>query len=85
MAAYFLAMYYVDTENNLRHEYLIGVSLGFLYATGFTIGSAVLAVSVKKHLSKIVFRILSMPALIIGSAFLIIYLGSIAYDLATRT
>ncbi|MEW8023695.1 MAG: hypothetical protein AB2803_08315 [Candidatus Thiodiazotropha sp.] len=85
MGAYFLVMYYTDTENHLRHEYLMGVSLSFLYAASFSIGSALFAVSVKKVISKKTFRLLSVPALIVGLAFLVTYLGSVAYDLASRT
>ncbi len=85
LGAYYFVMYYTDTENHLRHEYLIGVSLGFLYATSFSIGSALLAVSVKRVISKRTFRLLSVPALVVGLAFLLTYFGSVAYDLVSRT
>ena len=85
IAVYFIGMYYIDTENQLRHEYLIGMWLGFLYATAFSIVGALLAVTVKNKISKRAFRLLGIPALIIGSAFLVVYLGSIAYDMASRT
>ena len=85
MAAYYTAIYLTDTENHLRHEYLMGTWLGLLYATGFSLGSAVLAVSVKNEISKPAFRVLSIPALVLGLGFLVIYLGSLAYDLASRT
>ena len=85
LAGYYVAMFFLDNKNPLKHEYLIGMWLGILYATGFTLGSAILASSLKKHLSKTVFRALTMPALIIGSGFFVLNLYSIVCDLATRT
>ena len=85
LSAYFIAMYYMDIENHLRHEYLMGMWIGFLYATGFSLGSALLAVTVKNNISKLAFRLLSIPALVVGAAFLAVYFGSIAYDLSSRT
>ena len=85
LAMYFIGMYYYEVENPLRHEYLMGMWLGFTYAAGFSMGSALLAVTIKKYLSKRTFRQLSISALISGSAFLAVYFGSIAYDLASRT
>lgn len=85
MAAYYTVMYFTDTENHLRHEYLMGTWLGLLYATGFSLSSALLAVSVKNEISKPAFQALSIPALVLGLGFLVIYLGSLAYDLVSRT
>jgi hypothetical protein len=85
LSVYFLAGYYIDTDNHLRHEYLIGVWVGLLQATGFSLGSALLASSVKTAISRRTFRILTVPALIIGIVFLTLYFGSLVYDLSTRT
>jgi hypothetical protein len=85
LSGYFIAMYYTDIENDLRHEYLMGMWIGFLYAAGFSLGSALMAVTVKNNISKLAFRLLSIPALVVGTAFLAVYFGSIAYDLASRT
>ncbi len=85
IAMYFTGRYYIETGNPLRHELIIGIWLGFLYAVGFSIGSTLLAATVKGNISKIAFRLLSVPALIMGSTFLVVYFVSIAYDLASRT
>lgn len=85
LALYFIGKYYLELENPLRHEYLMGMWLGFLYAVGFSIGSAVFAVTVKHNISRLSFRLLSVPALVSGTVFLAIYFWSIAYDLASRT
>lgn len=85
IGAYYTFMYFVDTENHLRHEYLMGTWLGLMQAAGFSIGSALLALTVKNEISNISFQILTMPGLILGIFFLLLYLWSFAYDFATRT
>lgn len=85
LAMYFIVKYYMELENPYRHEYLMGMWLGFLYAVGFSIGGSLLAVTVKNNISKLSFRLLSVPALISGIVFLVVCFWSIAYDLAPRT
>jgi uncharacterized transporter YbjL len=85
LAMYFIGKYYMEFDNPLRHEYLMGMWLGFVYAVGFSIGSALLAVTVKANIPMLSFRLLSFPALISGIAFLAVYFWSIAHDLASRT
>ena len=85
MSGVFLANYYMDFENHLRHEYMIGVWVGIMYAVGFSIGSALLASTVKQEISKISFKVLTIPALVIGLGFLLLYFVTIAYDVASRT
>jgi len=62
----------------------MGMSLGFLYATSFSIGSALLAATVKANISKLYFRLLSVPGLVSGTVFMSVYFLSIAYDLVSR-
>ncbi|OAI16924.1 hypothetical protein A1359_06950 [Methylomonas lenta] len=85
MAIYFIAKYYRDTENPLRHEYWFAVWIGIIYSTGFCLSSALLAVTVKNAIPRVAFRLLTVPALIIGLLLLIIYLGSMAYGIMVRT
>ena len=85
MAIYFTACYYIDVESNLRHECIFGALIGLMYATGFSIGSALLASTVKSTLSKREFKALTIPALILGIVFLLIYFGDLAYDLISST
>lgn len=80
--AYYFVEYLIYAENRLIHEYLIGTWLGLIYATGFSIGSAFFAITVKKDISKSLFYTLSIPGLILGIGLFLIYLGSLAYDLA---
>lgn len=85
LAVWFAASYYVDSENHLRHEYMIGVWVGLMQSAGFSLGSALLASTLKGAITKRAFRVLTAPALVIGTGFLILYFGSLAYDLASRT
>jgi len=85
LAIIFSVSYYIDSENTLRHEYMIGVWTGLLMATGFSLGSALIASTLKKVISKRAFQLLTFPALLIGGSFLMLYFGSIAYDLSTRS
>lgn len=85
MAIYFIAKYYRDTENPLRHEYWFAVWIGIIYSTGFCLSSALLAGTVKNAIPRVAFRLLTVPSLIIGLSLLIIYLGSMAYEIVVRT
>lgn len=85
MAVYFIVKYYIDVENDLRHEYWFAVWLGIIYSTGFSLGSALLASTVKAAVPKMAFRLLTFPALIIGLSLLVLFFGSVAYELASRT
>ncbi|MBL6986498.1 MAG: hypothetical protein ISR72_05550 [Methylobacter sp.] len=85
IAVYFVATFYVETENPLRHEYWFGVWIGVIYSTGFSLTSALLAATVKASIPKMAFRLLTVPALIIGLSLLALYLGSMVYELADKT
>ena len=82
---YFVAQYYTDTGNHLRHEYLLGASVLLLYSLGTSLISALLAASVKSAIQRVHFRALVWPALFLGVGFLILYFGSLVIEFASRT
>lgn len=84
VAIVFLAHYVMGLGSAGGGENLVGVSIAMLWAAGFTFGSALLATSIKKNISKKVFKILAVPAVVYCSALFLVYLGGVAYDLLTR-
>ncbi|MBK7000428.1 MAG: hypothetical protein IPH35_10785 [Rhodoferax sp.] len=85
IAIYFTAKYYLDSENPIRHEYWFAVWIGIIYSTGFCLSSALFAGTVKNVIPRVAFRFLTVPSLIIGLLLLIIYLGSMAYEIVVST
>ncbi len=85
LSVYLFIKYYTDIDGNLRHEAAFGGSLSLLYAAGFAVFGAALAASLKRHLSSKLFKLLTIPALVVFMSFLALYLGSIVYGLVVRT
>ncbi len=71
VAAYYAAVYFIEVENPLRDEYLVGVALGLLYSFPAFALAALLAASVKKVISRTLYCVLSVPALIVGVPMLL--------------
>ena len=85
VAAYFAIAYFIDVEASLRYEYVTGAWLGLTYATGLSLGCALLASTLKKAVPKRMFQFLIIPGLLIGATMLMFYFGGLAYDLFSRT
>ncbi len=85
LSAYFFIKYHTDIDGHLSHEAAFGGTLSLLYAAGFAVCGAALAASLRRHLSRKLFKLLTIPALVVFLSFLALYLGSILYGLVART
>lgn len=70
VTGYYTILYFLKASNPSRHEYILGASLGLLYATGALLLATVLAGTVRASLSRNAFRWLAWPGLAIGALFL---------------
>ena len=70
VSAYYYARFIIDTENPQGHENLVGVAFGLLYGFSFMLGSTFLAIIIKKSISKLYFKNLSIPTLVVGTFIL---------------
>jgi hypothetical protein len=85
-AIYYAYAYVVESDNPMRHEYSFGIGVGLLYGFGALLVAAFLAISVKRVISRNLFLVLSVPALIVGVVVLGLYLYSVGVDvLANKT
>ena len=69
-AAYYTVMLLVDPRNPLRYEYRIGIWGGLLYGFVGLLIATFLAISVKKAIPKRLFKVLTVPALLVGIVLL---------------
>ena len=83
--AYFLARYYTGTENPHRFEYWVAAWLMLFYASGSSLVSALLAVSVKSAIQQWRFRVLAWPALFLGMIVIAFFVGNLVADSSSRT
>lgn len=82
MTIYSFVLYFADTKDPLRHEYLMGVGIGLLYSVGSLLVASVIAITLKKSLSNGAFRWLVWPGLVVGGTFFILYLISVGFGMA---
>ena len=79
-----VAFYMDDLKNENNYVFLSALWLGLFFSVGFSLLSALLAVSIKSSISTVTFRFLAVPALITGSILLVVLYGSVAFDLLLR-
>lgn len=84
LAFVFLARSVMGSGSAGGGENVVGMSISFLWAAGFTFASALLATSIRKKIPKKAFRILAVPAVVYCGALFFVYVGGVAYDLLTR-
>jgi hypothetical protein len=68
LALFFVALWAFDRGNALRHEYLIGAGMAWVYGSPFWIGAPLLAAWKRRELSKVQKR---RAMAIIGAAALV--------------
>ena len=83
-AIYYTYAYVTDAGNPARHEYGFGIGVGLLYGFSALLVSSVLAISVKRVISRNHFLILSVPALVVGIVVLGLYLYSVGVDVLVK-
>jgi len=74
---YFLFQYFVDINNKLRHECLIGVTIGALFAFLPAVLSLVLAIYIRERIGNVLFYISIFP-------FIISILGLVIMQIGTK-
>lgn len=84
VAFVFLARGVMGTSSAGGGENLVGMTISFLWAAGFTFASALLSTSIRKNISKKAFKTLAVPAVVYCGALFFVYLGGVAYDLLSR-
>ena len=78
---YYVVQYLMDSEDNpYRHEYLVGTGFACLYAASVAIFSTLCSVFIKNVISARLFKILSIPGLVLGGSYIALVAGAILHD-----